>query len=135
MKKKKSTTGFTLLEIIVVIVILGILAALGFIQYGRTIERSRTAEARAILGGLRTAEVAYYLSNRAYADLNQLSIEAPTACIPSHYFSYSVTALSGLATATRCIAGDNGKDPAGPSPYIMTVDFTSGIWGGDAGYY
>ena len=38
--------GFTLLELIMVIIIIGILATLGFAQYGAMIEKSRGGEAR-----------------------------------------------------------------------------------------
>jgi len=38
--------GFTLLELIVVIIILGILASLGFSQYIKMVEKGRSAEAR-----------------------------------------------------------------------------------------
>ena len=50
--------GFTLLELIIVIIILGILATIGVSQYQGTIEKGREAEARSILGSMRTAMVA-----------------------------------------------------------------------------
>ena len=51
--------GFTLLELVVVVIILGILATLGFTQYTKMVEKGRTAEAKMILGQIRTAQVAY----------------------------------------------------------------------------
>jgi prepilin-type N-terminal cleavage/methylation domain-containing protein len=39
--------GFTLLELIVVIVIIGVLATLGLTQYASMVERGRSAEAKA----------------------------------------------------------------------------------------
>lgn len=42
--------GFTLLELIVVIIIIGILATLGFTQYTKVVEKGRTAEAKSVLG-------------------------------------------------------------------------------------
>ncbi len=47
--------GFTLLELIVVVVIIGVLATLGFTQYSRAVEKGRSSEARMILGTIRTA--------------------------------------------------------------------------------
>jgi len=125
--------GFTLLELIVVIIILGILATLGFTQYTRVVERGRTAEAKMILGQIRTAQEAYKLENGAYtAAIGDLAVEAPTACATTHYFSYTTDA-TGLNTATRCTAG--GKTPDSTLAYLITLDTATGAFGGTAGYY
>jgi type IV pilus assembly protein PilA len=124
--------GFTLLELTIVIIIIGILAALGFTQYGKTIEKGRTAEAKAVLGALRTAETTYNQQYATYtATLDNLDVAAPGACTSTHYFAYAV-ASTGLGTATRCTSG--GKVPTGPD-YSVTLDYASGVWSGTAGYY
>jgi type IV pilus assembly protein PilE len=123
--------GFTLLELIVVIIIIGILGTLGFTQYTRVIERGRTAEAKAILGQMRTAQEAYNLEYGARtATIGNLAIDVPTACVTTHYFNYSTDATTG--TASRCTA--SGKAP-NAGAYSVTVTYTSGVWGGTAGYY
>ena len=129
----KAKKGFTLLELIVVIIIIGILATLGFTQYTKVIERGRTAEAKALLGQMRTAQEAYKLENGAYtATIGNLSVEVPTACVATHYFSYSTDATTG--TATRCGTG-TGKTPGSATAYTITLNYATGVWGGTAGYY
>jgi len=114
--------AFTLLELVVVIIILGILATLGFTQYGRMVERGRGAEARAILGDLRNLAFAYRLANGtitgiANADVNigTATDQIPSACTPTHYFRYEISGYTAdpmfIATAYRCVAG--GKTPQG----------------------
>jgi len=135
--------GFTLLELIVVIIILGILATLGFTQYTKMIEKGRTAEAKMILGSLRTAEEAYKLEYGTYVAYSgasaSLPVEAPTACAGTHYFSYDITvagagaASTFTATATRCTAGGKTPNFAGTA-YTVTLT-NAGVWGGTAGYY
>ena len=124
--------GFTLLELIVVIIIIGILATLGFTQYTKMVEKGRTAEARSILGTIRTAQESYYLENGSYAtSLSSLPVEAPSSCTTTHYFSYSTDGTT--TTATRCTSG--GKTPNASSSYTITLNLSTGAWGGTAGYY
>ena len=123
--------GFTLIELIVVIIIVGILASVGMTQYTKVVEKGRAAEARLILGSLRTAEIAEEVENGAYTTVAGLGVAAPTACTSTHYFSYSCASATGTCTATRCTSG--GKTPQGASAYTKTVS-VAGVWGGDAGY-
>ncbi|MBU0549165.1 MAG: type II secretion system GspH family protein, partial [Candidatus Omnitrophica bacterium] len=55
--------GFTLLELMIVIIILGVLATLGVMQYQAAIEKSRGAEARQVIGQLRSHCAALYMAN------------------------------------------------------------------------
>jgi len=124
--------AFTLLELIIVIIIIGILGALGFIQYTKVVERSRSAEAKDILGQMRTAEEAYKHEKGIYTNIMaDLIIDAPTSCTATHYFSYDTNETVG--TATRCTA--DGKTPDSGTAYTITLGLASGIWGGSAGYY
>jgi len=61
--------GFTLIEILIVVIILGILATLSVPQFTRMIKRARMAEAWAGLGGVRTAQSIYWMEHTAYADV------------------------------------------------------------------
>ena len=128
--------GFTLLELIVVIIIIGILATLGFTQYTKIVEKGRTAEAKMVLGQIRTAEEAYRLENPTYTTvIGDLGVSAPTGCVTTHYYSYSITsagASSFTGQAARCTAG--GKTPNAAATYNVTVT-AAGVWGGTAGYY
>lgn len=142
--------GFTLLELLVVIIILGVLSTLGLMQYTRIIEKSRGAEPKAILGSLRQMATAYRLENNNVTGISdaQLSLgssagDIPTLCAgqESHFFQYNATCAEPTCTfkATRCSTG--GKKPEGGTVYggkvlNLTSNFTSGsdLWGGDGGY-
>ena len=124
--------GFTLLELIVVIIIIGILGTLGFTQYSKVVEKGRGAEAKVLLGQIRSAQAAYYLEHVAYATaITDLAVEAPTSCTATHYFTYGVSGTAG--TATRCTSG--GKTPTYATAYTITLNYATGAWGGSAGYY
>lgn len=149
------TRGFTLLELVVVIIILGILATLGIGQYGRMIERARGAEARTVLGQIRSAAASFRLENGAITgfglaqagidntnpvDPTRIPGEAVCANQTSNYFGYTVNAVaepSITIRATRCVGG-GGKNPTGTAALTLTLtsNLATGVdaWGGTGGY-
>lgn len=124
--------GFTLIELIVVIIIVGILAAVGMTQYTKVVEKGRAGEARVVLGSLRTAEVAEYNENGAYLAVVSLGVAAPTTCTSTHYFSYSCSTSNGACTATRCLGSGKTPDFTGTA-YTKTLGI-DGAWTGTPGY-
>lgn len=69
-------TGFSLTEILVVIVIIGILVLLAMPQFTSVISKAKTTEAKMMLKHLHTLQKAYYFENDRYAaDLNQVGFE------------------------------------------------------------
>jgi prepilin-type N-terminal cleavage/methylation domain-containing protein len=70
--------GFTLVELAVVIVIIGVLAAFGVPRFLKSVERAKAAEAFAYLSAVRSAQERYNSLNGTYAtDLTQLDISLP----------------------------------------------------------
>lgn len=126
--------GFTLLELIIVIIIIGILATLGFTQYQRVVEKGRTSEARTTLGQIRTAETAYYYEYGCYTEtMDNLSVNATGACVNTHYFRYSLSGINnntGVATASRCVEGEGGKNPGIGTSYDMSLGYENGTFVG-----
>ncbi len=73
MLKKK---GFTLIEMLVVVLIIGILAAIAFPQYEKVVEKTRAAQAMEIMRSIYQAAADYYLATGTYpTSFDQLSIE------------------------------------------------------------
>ncbi|NQT75968.1 MAG: prepilin-type N-terminal cleavage/methylation domain-containing protein, partial [Candidatus Omnitrophica bacterium] len=58
-----SKKGFTLLEVLIVVIIIGILASIAMPQYISTIEKARSGEAVANIGSLRTSLDRYWYQN------------------------------------------------------------------------
>jgi prepilin-type N-terminal cleavage/methylation domain-containing protein len=124
--------GFTLLEIIVVIVILGIMATLAATQYTKMVEKARGAEARIIMGSIRTNEAATRLQNGlCSSDETTVGVgyDYPSTCAATHYFSYDIVAAATntfTAKATRCTAAGKNPNYTSAQTIILTTNFDNG---------
>ena len=67
MRDNSSHRGFSLVELIIVIVIIGVLAMIAVPQYGKIVEKSRITEAVVAMNALRGAQLRYMAEYDAYA--------------------------------------------------------------------
>ena len=63
MHTNKNAKGFTLIELMIVVAIIGILAAIALPQYNKYVARTQVAEAFALLGPVKQALTLYYQEN------------------------------------------------------------------------
>lgn len=75
-----SPWGFTFIELMFVIIIIGVLASLALPRYSRTLEKMRLAEGMQILETLRNAQYAYKTEFGSYtATLGDLDVTIPVS--------------------------------------------------------
>ena len=111
MRTFRENRAFTLIELIVVIVVVGVLAGLAVPRFSNTIEKSRIAEAINILATLRDAQEVYKLENSAYtATVTNLDVTIPAS---KNFMAPETTAGNPLAKIRR---NADGYD------YTLTID-------------
>ncbi|MFA4854927.1 MAG: prepilin-type N-terminal cleavage/methylation domain-containing protein [Candidatus Omnitrophota bacterium] len=109
---KSLSRSFTLIELIVVIIIVGILAAVGISQYSLIVEKGRTAEAKVRIGTMRQLAYQYYLENKDMTNIQDADVGVDYTCYSTDFYKYhtSPSSSSGVHLyAYRCTV--DGKTP------------------------
>ena len=116
---KKFLRGFTLIELMVTVAVLGILAAIAIPAYGQYVVRSKLSEVGAALSNARLNQEQFYADNRNYGTAGGACGKVPA---DSQYFT--LTCLVGTPnqsyTLTATNMADNGLGAAGSYVYTLT---------------
>ena len=77
---RKRFHGFSLMEVMIVVVIIGILAALAYPNLEKYLKRARQTEAKTNLSAIYTAQKIYFTLHQSYAeDINELDLSLAQA--------------------------------------------------------
>jgi prepilin-type N-terminal cleavage/methylation domain-containing protein len=128
MKIKKNTSGFTLLEIIIVIIIVGVLASLALPRFFATVEFSRAQEALSAIAAVRGGmERCYVGKGKTYSGCGTASIDTgdPLKGQPNAHFGITV---SGANAGGYVITGlRNTLEGGTATDTVVITQTTSGV--------
>ena len=111
-RSRAKQAGFTLMELMVVVTIIGILAMIGLPTYDRYVLRSNRAVAKNFLLTIASKQEQYLLDARQYAtSLAALSLTAPSEVSNRYTFSFAACAAPCTTfTATATAIGPQASD-------------------------
>ncbi len=102
--KQLSRSGFTIVELLIVIVVIGILAGLVFVQFNNVQGRARDSERKADIRLIESKLAEYRADNSAYpaalSDLSDIPAEALAGPKSGETYTYTATATGGGACTT-----------------------------------
>lgn len=117
-------SGFTLIEVMIVVVIVGILAAIALPSYSNYVTRSKLIDAHTKLGDLRVQMEKYFMDNRSYLNGAACGITATALATanadPARSFDFDCPAGSATDTTYTLIA--TGRAASGMSGFSFSVN-------------
>lgn len=117
---RTGSPGFTLIEIALVLVLIGILATMAISTYRKMIDKARMTQAKTVLGHLTKTEATYFSDHDRYTD-NIVLLDFD----PVKYDYYQVSVIldndakdyTGTATGVGIMAGDRWYVTKDRNPY------------------
>lgn len=114
--RRRKQGGFTLIELMITVAVIGILAAVSYPMYQNAMVKNRRSAAQAFLADVAQRQQQFLMDNRSYAGtVSDLRVSEPADV--SRYYDLSITAAASTppsftATATPKSAGSQVGDGA-----------------------
>ena len=104
----RGAAGFTLMELVIAMTIIGIIAAIGIPSYQSFIRESRRADAIAALLDMQLRQENWRANNNTYTNVGT-NIGQPTAGTAFTYYTFSIPVATATAYTIQAVAKSTGK--------------------------
>ena len=122
-KKNKKTKGFTLVELVIAVLIIGVIGAISMPMYFRAVEKSRATEAFSVLGSIAKAQQRTKLATNEFTDkLAELDInpkfysQQDESSFDTQYFDFTLGTEKAQAE----------RKTGASEEYALNIDYETG---------
>jgi len=109
MKKSIKKLGFTLIELMIVVAIIGILASLAIPNFMKFLAKTKQAEAKANLGALYTCQISYFGEKSTYAGtaraFDLIGFDPRSPVVMRYAFIMDNAVIAGIHAPTNLPSG------------------------------
>lgn len=123
---KKQSDGFTLIELMIVLIIVGVLAAVALPAYQDYVRKARRADAMALLLDLQLTQEKYRANNVRYAStLSDMGVTSTyvTNQVSSSYYTINIAAATNTYTLSAAAVGKQQNDKQYGTPCLsLSID-------------
>jgi type IV pilus assembly protein PilA len=124
-RQRKEPDGFTLIELMIVVAIIGILAAIAIPNFMAYQGKSRQSEAKINLGSIFTSATSYFAENGTYTVTSPLQLGFIISGTPRYSFYYGTMRINnGTSVGSTCHGANTPVNIA-----ISVGAFTAGAIG------
>jgi len=101
---RRQQNGFTLIELMVVVAIIGVLAMIAYPSYQESVTKTRRADGMSLLTNIVNAEERYFTQNNTYTtDLTDLGYSTASDVESEKGFYKATASVCTGATITTCV--------------------------------
>ncbi len=126
---KRLNSGFTLIELMIAVAIIGILVAVGIPQYQNYVARAQVAEGLSLASGAKTAVAEYFTTNGTFpADNTEAGLSDAGTITGNYVESVTVSVADGKALITALFSSTDAHSKLqGKSMVLTAVDNVGSI--------